>query len=99
MIVPRLTYPHKVKARWSQVVGDGQSWKATIARISLRECLRKEPSANEVNDFIAKRSASEHEKLARDLEDDVDSAFSDGKEVCLLYLSRRTKANCPPAIS
>lgn len=77
LIVPILTYLPKVRARWSQAVGDSQSWKTTIARVSLRKSLGKEPSAKDVNDFITKQSASEHEKLVEELEDDVVRALRD----------------------
>jgi len=77
----------KVKNRWTQVLGGGQSWNDTAARIALRKKLGKEPSIKDIAKFTSKLTPDDYAELAKDLKDDVDKSFCEGEEVCLVSLS------------
>lgn len=78
----------KVKKRWTQILGGGQSSNDTVARVSLRKKLGKEPSIEDLKKFADKLTPGIYAALAKDLEDDVDRAFCKGEEVCLARFSR-----------
>ena len=76
----------KVKNKWTDVLGGGRLWHDTIARIALRKKLGKEPSIDDLAKFAPPEN---YTALARDLKDDVNNAFCEGEEVCLVRFSLR----------
>ena len=78
----------KVKKRWTQVLGGGKLWNDTVARVALRKKLGKEPSIEDFKKFIDKLTPGNYTMLAEDLKEDIDRAFCEGEEVCLVFFSR-----------
>ena len=77
----------KVKKRWTQVLGGGRLWNDTVARVALRKKLGKEPSIEDFKKFIDKLTPDSYTTLAKDLKEDIDRAFCEGEEVCLVFFS------------
>ena len=74
----------KVKNRWTQILGGGKSGNDLVARVALRKKLGKEPSTGDFAKYIEWLTPEVYATLAKELKDDVDKAFRDGEEVCLV---------------
>jgi hypothetical protein len=68
--------------RWAQVLGGGQLPNDVVVRVALRKKLGKEPSSDEFMKFAERHHPDDYRTLAKTLNDDIDSAFCKGEEVC-----------------
>ena len=71
----------KVRSRWADVLGGGQSGYEAIARVSLRKKLDKEPSIEELMDYTNELNSYRYSSMAKGLKEDIDRAFRMGDEV------------------
>jgi hypothetical protein len=60
----------------------------TVARVALRKKLGKEPSIADLTKFTKKLAPDSYATLAKDHKEDIDRAFCEGEEVCLVCLSQ-----------
>lgn len=77
----------KVKKKWTQVLGGGQSWNDVIARVALRKKLNKEPTIEDLAKFTERFAPDSYATLAKELRDEVDRAFCKGEEVYFMCFS------------
>ena len=88
----------KVRKRWANIVGGGQSWYDAVARVALRKRLGREPSVPEFEKFTDKLSNKSYTTLAKELEGEIDQAFCNEEEVVITHffqcsLNARTNAH------